>query len=371
MIRIDEIYNNIFWPFLKKNVPQTRLFFCDPPGRSDPESLFNFGHDVDESNYVFLHDQEPIHLDVHTNLFEDVIRRNSDLNHGSGPTHSAIITSEWNSELVNYVCQLYGWHHYYYFFHGWAALDWYRGYDMTLLIPAPEQRTITKSFINPNRIIGGKRDHRVLLLYHLFKGQVSNALQSCPRVCIFENQSIESIAAPYLSTYPDIVDVFEKSPLPLHFPNENDHPMHSCWLSLWDECAQSLLYVVTETAYHGRRNHITEKTFKPICQRMPFVLVSTPHSLEYMRMYGFKTFESLWDESYDLEVDDLKRLEKISKLLLEIDALSPAELNQLYKASIPIIEHNFNHFYSGDFEKILNKELFNTLDEIKRDFATD
>ena len=43
MIRIDEIYNNTFWPWLKKNKPGTRLFFCDPPGKADPDSLFNLG----------------------------------------------------------------------------------------------------------------------------------------------------------------------------------------------------------------------------------------------------------------------------------------------------------------------------------------
>ena len=32
MIRIDEVYNNTFWPYLKNNIPLTRMFFCDPPG---------------------------------------------------------------------------------------------------------------------------------------------------------------------------------------------------------------------------------------------------------------------------------------------------------------------------------------------------
>ena len=61
MIRIDEIYNNTFWPWIDKNNPGTRVFFCDPPGRSDPDALFNYAPGTQQQNdYVFFHDQEPI-----------------------------------------------------------------------------------------------------------------------------------------------------------------------------------------------------------------------------------------------------------------------------------------------------------------------
>ena len=175
MIRIDEIYHNTFWSYICKNIPLTRLFFCDPPGTSAPENLFNLGDDTADSNYILLHDQEPIHLDIHQPLFDDVARRNKDLNHGAGARYRAIITSEWNSESADQVCSQYDWRHYYYFYHGWAAMDWYRGYHRTWLMPGPEDREITKSFISPNRIIGGRRDHRVLLLYHLFRAGVNRA----------------------------------------------------------------------------------------------------------------------------------------------------------------------------------------------------
>ena len=60
MIRIDEIYNNTFWPWLEKNKPGTRLFFCDPPGSTSPDSLFNLSSDdIAETDYVWMHDQEP------------------------------------------------------------------------------------------------------------------------------------------------------------------------------------------------------------------------------------------------------------------------------------------------------------------------
>lgn len=368
MIRIDELYNNTFWPYITKNIPLTRLFFCDPPGRSDPDALFNFGSDTLESNYIFLHDQEPIHLDIHRPLFDDVVRRNQDLNHGAGARHRAIITSEWNSEFVDQVCSQYGWSHYYYFWHGWAALDWYRGYHRTFLMTPPEQRTITKSFISPNRIVGGKRDHRVLLLYHMFRDGIRQAWISCPETCPYENVSIAEIGARFQHRYPDIESVFRAAPVPLHFPNETDHPMHSCWLSLFNETAETLAYVVTETVFHGRRNHITEKTFKPICQQLPFVLASTAGSLEYLRRYGFQTFGNVWDESYDEETDDMIRIEKIAALLKDLDSQSPRELDALYRAALPAVQHNYQHFYGGGFERMLWPELTGMLERITHDF---
>jgi hypothetical protein len=368
MIRIDEIYNHTFWPWVKQNQPLTRIFFCDPPGRTDPESLFNFGEDVWESNYMFFHDQEPIHLDIHSPLFDDVVRRNRDLNHNQGPSHSALITSERDSDFVDQVCSMYQWRPYYYFFHGWAALDWYRGYDRTLLMPAPTSRKITRSFISPNRIVAGRRQHRIELMYHLLRQDIRNACISFPAVCPVEGISVIEAAHTLSQDYSDIQSVLAAANFPWNFPGEQDHPMHSCWLSLFESNAQSLCHVITETVCYGKRHHLTEKTFKPICLRMPFVMVSSAGSLAYLRSYGFKTFGSMWDESYDLEINDHKRILKISQVLAELDRLSPAELQDLFAAAMPVIEHNFQHFYQGGFEKILWQELTEMLGQIKKDW---
>ena len=357
MIRIDEIYNNTFWPWSDQNLPLTRLFFCDPPGRSDPDSLYNHGHDVDELHYIFFHDQEPIHLDIHRDLFKEVTDRNRTLNDGNGPIKAAFITSEFESDMAERMCRRYKWTHFNYFFHGWAALDWYRGYNKTFLITPADQRQINKTFIAPNRIIAGKRLHRLNMLYHIFKNNMHNNWISCPAVCPVENISIVDAAKPLLTVYPDIQDVLAAQQLPIDFPGETGAPMHSCWLSLFDQAADSLLYLVTETVAEGRRWHLTEKTFKPIAMGMPFVLVATQGSLKYLRSYGFKTFEHIWDESYDQEPDDAKRIERIASLLKSLDELSVEGKRDLFEMALPVIEHNWNHFYNGGFEAVLWAEL--------------
>ena len=345
------------------------MFFCDPPGDSSPASLKNYGTDTEELYYIFLHDQEPIHLDIHRELFDHVALCSKDITHINRRERrpdlrsGIIITSEYQSRFVDQVHSMYGWQPFYYFFHGWAALDWYRGYDRTFLMPDSDQRQITKSFISPNRIIGGRRDHRIMLMYHLLKAKIKNAWISFPRVCPEEQQDVVELSKKF---GPEVQKIFEQANLPFCFPEETDHPMHSCWLSLFNENASSLAHVVTETVYDGQRHHLTEKTFKPICLRMPFVLVSTAGSLGYLRRYGFQTFDHIWDEDYDLEIDDATRLIKISRLLKDLDDQSPRELQKIYKAAVPVLDHNFQHFYGGRFEHILWQELIDMLSAVRR-----
>ena len=335
--------------------------------------MVNYGKDDHrEHNYIFFFDQEPIHLNLHMPTFEQVAVFNWEITHKNGGRHPAtdiagyLCTSERDSENVNYVCNKYNWKSLYYFFHGWAALDWYRGYDQTFLITPPLERTITKTFIAPNRIVAGERQHRLELLYHIFKNGMLNNHISCPAICPAENLSIQDAVRPLVDRYPDIQQVFAQQKLPINFAGETDHPMHSCWLSLFDQAAESLLYLVTETVATGRRHHLTEKTFKPIAMGMPFIIVGTQGSLEYLRSYGFRTFEHIWDESYDLAEDNV-RIERIASLLRGLHELSPEGKQDLFEQAHEVVEHNWNHFYGGGFEQVLWTELQEMLNAIDTD----
>ena len=346
----------------------------------------NYGRDDHrEHNYIFFFDQEPIHLNIHMATFEHVVQANNDIhqnvyidrsqfNLGVGriprspdfPGPGYLVTSERDSENVEKVCAQFKWKPLYYFFHGWAALDWYRGYDKTFLIMPYANRQPTRTFIAPNRIVAGERQHRLEVLYYIFKHGLLNNHISCPAVCPAENISILDAVRPLADRYPDIEQVFAQQNLPINFAGETDHPMHSCWLSLFDQCAESLLYLVTETVATGRRHHITEKTFKPIAMGMPFVIVGTQGSLEYLRSYGFRTFEGIWDESYDLAEDSV-RIERIASLLRSLDELPVSAKQDLFDQAQEVVEHNWNHFYNGGFEAVLWTELQEMLNGIDAD----
>jgi hypothetical protein len=160
------------------------------------------------------------------------------------------------------------------------------------------------------------------------------------------------------------MQVLEQAHLPWLFQQELTQQMTSCWLSNFDEAMDSLIYVPTETVYFGCRTHITEKTFKAIALGMPFVLVATVGSLEYLRSYGFQTFDGIWDESYDEETDDFRRLEMVTDLLASIDACGQHAREQIWRHVRPRVEHNWNHFYGGGFESRLWPELTGMLNDL-------
>jgi hypothetical protein len=375
MIRIDEIYNNTFWPWFKQHRPLTRMYFCDPPGNTTPDALFNYGHGSPyENDYVFFHDQEPVDLDLYQTLFDAAEAL------GSGGIGFELVNNRWiqlfefpeqighvvvseRGEKVEQVCAKYKWTSHYYFYHGWACLDWFRGYDRSFLIPRARDRNPTRTFMSPNRIVAGKRDHRVLFLYNVFKKGLENNHISAPRVCQYEHVDISIIAQKYRNVYQDIADVFDRAELPRLFAGEAQQEMHSYQLGNFIEAADSLVYVPTETVYFGRRTHITEKTFKAIALEMPFVLVAPAGSLSYLREYGFRTFADVFDESYDDETDDVRRIEKVTDLLKDLNNLSVSERHRIHQACLPIVEHNYNHFYSGAFADILWTELNQMLNE--------
>ena len=362
MIRIDEIYNHTFWPWFKQNRSGTRMFFCDPPGHTGPEHLFNIGQDdIIENDYVFFHDQEPVDVDLYKSLFSDVIRRNFDISN-KPPGH--VIVSE-RGHNVQTLKENYGWQSHYYFYHGWACQDWFRGYDRAFLIPRAQDRKPTRTFMSPNRIVAGRRDHRVLFLYNVFKHNLAHNHITAPRICSYENVDISSVASKYCNIYSDIEQVFTQADLPRTFAGEDTQQMTSCWLTNFDEAADSLVYVPTETVYFGRRQHITEKTFKAIALEMPFVLVAPAGSLEYLREYGFQTFADIFDESYDTETDDIRRVEQVTKLLKDLDDLTVRERQQIHRACLPVVQHNYRHFYRGGFISVLWTELINMLNGLR------
>jgi hypothetical protein len=107
--------------------------------------------------------------------------------------------------------------------------------------------------------------------------------------------------------------------------------------------ADSLVSVITETHFFENTLHLTEKTFKPITFLHPFIMVSTAGSLAYLKGLGFKTFDSIWDESYDQEQDPVQRLIKIRDLIMTINRLSQDQLLELQHKIKPIVEHNYQN----------------------------
>jgi hypothetical protein len=104
----------------------------------------------------------------------------------------------------------------------------------------------------------------------------------------------------------------------------------------------SFCCIVTETRFFQPFGNFSEKTLRPIEAFRPFILVAPPHTLEYLKSFGFKTFDKWWDESYDQEEDHQERLVKIFKVIEQLQYLSVNQLNSILLEMAETLEHNYN-----------------------------
>ena len=167
------------------------------------------------------------------------------------------------------------------------------------------------------------------------------------------------------SQNPDIKELYEKHeqeivnlpPLYLDTNNLVDNRPDLDWTTnyLYEETyftvvSETNFYVNTEGVRSDPGRFLSEKTFKPIAMKHPFIVVSVPGMLVKLKELGYKTFSPWIDESYDEEQDDNKRLLKIVKEIKRLCELSPDELEIFLAESKKIVEHNFN--------VLMNKEKF-------------
>tara|TARA_B110000483_G_scaffold221334_1_gene277206 strand:- start:2129 stop:3157 length:1029 start_codon:yes stop_codon:yes gene_type:complete len=132
-------------------------------------------------------------------------------------------------------------------------------------------------------------------------------------------------------------------PLILDTTNFSSYPMEETQFSTEHYYQNSLVNIIQETYFYSPEIHLTEKTFKPIAFKQPFIMIGAKGSLRHLKDLGFKTFSDFWDESYDSQ-EDSKRMITIFKLINEISNWSQDQKIQLTKDVKSILDYNCNHF---------------------------
>jgi hypothetical protein len=105
--------------------------------------------------------------------------------------------------------------------------------------------------------------------------------------------------------------------------------------------------VVTETFFFRKERpddygrFLSEKTFKPVAMRHPFIIVSTPNFLVKFKELGYKSFSPWINEDYDKENDDATRMMMIIREIERLVNLSSEELEEFLTAMRDICEHNY------------------------------
>lgn len=114
----------------------------------------------------------------------------------------------------------------------------------------------------------------------------------------------------------------------------------------------SRVSLVPETFYYANQGHfITEKTYKTIYNHHPFTILGTAGLLRVLRSKGYKTFDGICDEMYDLCPNDRKRVGLVintTKELLQSTRLEEIDV---------ITKHNFSQLETNSLETVnkLNK----------------
>lgn len=106
----------------------------------------------------------------------------------------------------------------------------------------------------------------------------------------------------------------------------------------------SYVHITTETRFeYGETPFISEKTWRPIINLQPFIMIGNVGSLKFLQELGFKTFSGYIDESYDLEFDPVKRFSMIEKEIVKLNNMSIEELHNWYYSMTDILLYNQEH----------------------------
>lgn len=204
-----------------------------------------------------------------------------------------------------------------------------------LIVPEYSTQVKQKIFLSFNN---NPRPHRVELLDNMFKEKL--------------------IDKAYYSFYGSSSHIDRKfqyinhSKLPLILNKENKTNIVSIAHDDVYYYSNSYFSLVTETFYdyHEPENssiYISEKTYKPIALKHPFIVVGKPYILKILRELGFKTFSPYIDESYDDAKDNNMRMELIVKEINRLSKFTDEEWIAWQENVKDIVNHNHLRFMTS------------------------
>jgi hypothetical protein len=248
----------------------------------------------------------------------------------------------------------------YYFFHGFAALDWFRDGQYF-----DQQIEWTRPYITLNRLHVNDRSYRLNLVARLAEQNLVNLGHVSLHLGHTEygtwRQELESPNTRLSSEACALIDKHLAQPLILDQDNTTGSLSANFGCQEFELWKSGLWHIVTETVFYHDKLHLTEKIFKPIVAQRPFMLAAAPGNLAYLKSYGFRTFDQWIDESYDNIQDPDLRLQAIVDQTSRLCAMSDSELREMHKEMQPILEHNFDHLWTTFKHQIVD-ELVNNFE---------
>ena len=233
----------------------------------------------------------------------------------------------------------------YYWSHAIIALDWFR-----FAKHIAQKKQVKKTFLIYNRAWAGTREYRLRFADLL----ITLNLQDYCQTTI--NPVDPKLNIPYTQYQFDNPVWRPSHILENYFAINDAHSHYSAVIDL-EDYENTDIEIILETLFDDDRLHLTEKSLRPIACGQPFILAGTHGSLKYLRSYGFKTFDTVWDESYDQIADPEQRLICITNLMQQIANWDPDIKESKLSQAQAIANHNRQLFFSQEFFNSIIDEL--------------
>ena len=374
-IPLDRLYHFIEKIAIKNYGAPVIIYRFWPNGSKNIEDLnplatyCNSWYEMEVYPAVWCHDQEPLDYDFfqphtrHPNspwhkrlLSLAIVTRRPNLMYCRNVfSKNLLVHSEQRSKnLEKYAEQSVP---VYYWSHALIARDWFRYAEH-----ADFTKDVNKQFLIYNRAWTGTREYRLrfsdLLVEHELTDQ---CLTFCSPKAHGKHYETHMFQNPVWRP----THVLEN-----YFPPSQANACASADFNT-EDYRSTEIEIVLETLFDDDRLHLTEKSLRPIACRQPFILAATHGSLQYLRDYGFRTFDSIWNETYDTIEDPYQRMQAILRTMREIIAWSDVQRRDNVRLMAQIADHNHKHFFSQDFFNQVIDELGTNMtmafDQIKQD----
>jgi hypothetical protein len=126
----------------------------------------------------------------------------------------------------------------------------------------------------------------------------------------------------------------------------------------------SYIHITSETNFFDCGGYFSEKTWKPIGNLQPFIMIGSHKSLYELKKMGFKTFHPFINENYDNIKNNEDRLIAVLSEIHRISTLSKEDIHDWYFSIMDVLEHNQQLLLSNKSLSVYYKELVNNINAI-------
>jgi len=126
---------------------------------------------------------------------------------------------------------------------------------------------------------------------------------------------------------------------------------------------KAMVHVVTETtALHNQDLFASEKTFKPMFYKRPFLVAGQKGLYKKLHTLGYKTFPNIFNENFDNTTNDWRRVSEVCNEAVKWAKKTEVQCSELFEQTKSICDSNFTNLMERgkNAEKNLHDSILET-----------